>query len=425
MISGGVPFDEVFGADIGSTMIVTAEGKPKACLANAIAAFRYDPEWSGVLAYNEFSLYTVTKRAAPWQQKAGQNWTDYDDSRAAEWLQHQGILVNSKLAGEAAQTVARENCFHPVRDYLEGMKWDKQPRIDNWLTVYLGTPNTPFNRAIGRRWLVSAVARIFRPGCQADHTLLIEGPQGARKSSALRALAGDELFTDHISDLGSKDSRIELHGKWIIELAELDKLRHGELERVKAFLTARTDHFRAPYNRRAEDVPRSCVFAGTTNSDAPLTDETGNRRFWPVRCGELDVDGLQRDRDQLWTETYKAFQDGAVWWLETRELDALARQEQDERYEPGVWDEVILPWLDGPKQRYETDGGAQLPIEPFTSTADRVSITDVLVHCIGKPIDRHAQADRNQVQRCLKHNGWIRKQATRGTERGQWFYVRS
>src|SRR5690348_3977758 len=99
--------------DIRSAMIVTAEGKPRACLANAIAALRYDQEWAGVLAYNEFSLYTVTKKPAPWQQRAGQNWSDYDDSSAAEWLQHQGILVNSKVAGEAAQTVARDNGFHP------------------------------------------------------------------------------------------------------------------------------------------------------------------------------------------------------------------------------------------------------------------------------------------------------------------------
>jgi putative DNA primase/helicase len=219
--------------DIRSAMIVTAEGKPRACLANAIAALRYDQEWAGVLAYNEFSLYTVTKKPAPWQQRAGQNWSDYDDSRAAEWLQHQGILVNSKVAGEAAQTVARDNGFHPVREYLQSVVWDRKPRVDTWLTTYLGVPNTPYSRAVGRRWLVSGVARILRPGCQADHTLLTEGAQGIRKSSALRALASDEWFTDHISDLGSKDSRIELHGKWIIELAELDKLRHGELERGK------------------------------------------------------------------------------------------------------------------------------------------------------------------------------------------------
>ena len=253
---------------------------------------------------------------------------------------------------------------------------------------------------------------------------MLEGAQGLRKSTAWRVLAGDEWFTDHISDLGNKDSRIELHGKWIVEMGELDRLRHGPLERVKAFLTTRTDHFRAPWDRRADDHPRTNVFAASTNSDKPFTDETGNRRFWPVRCGDLDIDRLNRDRDQLWAEAYKCFQDGAVWWLETGELDALARQEQDERYEPGVWDEVILPWLEDPRQRYETDGGAQLPVMPFTSTTERVTITDILVHCIGKPVEKHTQADSNQVSRCLTHNGWIRKQSGRKAERGNWFYVR-
>lgn len=411
--------------DVSVLMIQTGDGKPKACLANAITALRYDPAWWGVLAFNEFSLYTVTKKPAPWQQSAGANWTDYDDSRAAEWLQHIGIMVSSKVAAEAAQTVAKENRFHPVRDYLQGITWDGRNRLDTWLLTYLGTDDTPFTRAVGARWLISAVARIYRPGCQVDHTLLLEGPQGIRKSSSLRTLAGDEWFTDHISDLGSKDSRIELHGKWIVELAELDRLRHGELERVKAFLTARTDHFRVPYGRRAEDVPRTCVFAGSTNSDAPFTDETGNRRFWPVRCGNLEIDALSCDRDQLWAEALKRYRDGSVWWLDTNELNALAREEQNQRYEPGVWDDLIRDWLDDPKQRYETDGGSQLPIEPFRSSADRVTIDDILVHAIGKPPERFTQSDRNQISKFLRHERWTRTQATKGKERGKWFYIRT
>jgi predicted P-loop ATPase len=304
--------------DISALMIRNQEGSPKALLANAITALRYDPAWWGVLAFNEFSLYVVTKKSAPWKKEAGRNWTDYDDSMCADWLQHAGILVSSKVAGEAVQTVARENSFHPVKDYLTGLEWDGTGRLDQWLVSYLGAEDTPFVRASGARWLISAVARIFRPGCQVDHTLLLEGPQGIRKSTALRVVAGDDWFTDHISHLGSKDSRIELHGKWILEIGELDRIRRGELESVKAFLTARTDHFRVPYGRRAEDVPRSCVFAASTNDQTPLTDESGNRRFWPVECGHINISALIRDRNQLWGEAYKRYQDGAPWWLDTQ-----------------------------------------------------------------------------------------------------------
>jgi predicted P-loop ATPase len=409
---------------VAAEMLRTESGGLKPLLANALAALKFDPQWEGVLAFNEFDLRTVAKKATPWEKSPGSHWVDHDDSLTANWLQHYGILVNSKTAGEAVQTVARGNSFHPVKDYLTGLAWDKRLRLDTWLITYLGAEDTPFIRAIGARWMVSAVARIFRPGCQVDHTLLLEGPQGIRKSTALRTLAGDEWFADHISDLGSKDSRLELHGKWIIELSELDKVKRGELERVKAFLSARTDHFRVPYGRRAEDVPRSCVFAASTNDQTPFTDETGNRRFWPVRCGSIDIEKLSGDRDQLWAESYRRYRDKPVWWLDTQELHAAAATEQDARFDPGVWDDAILTWLDEPTQRYETDGGAQLPIQPFDSNYERVTVADVLVHAVGKDLERCNQSDKNQVARCLIHQGWKRGQFGKGSLRGKWFYFR-
>jgi predicted P-loop ATPase len=407
-------------------MIVSKEGTYKAALANAITLLRHSPEWRGVLAYNEFSLYTVAKKPAPWPQSVpGENWTNSDDTRAADWLQHQGVLVNSNIAAEAVQTIAKENTFHPVRDYLNSLVWDQEARIDFWLRDYLGAVDTPFARAIGARWMISGVARIKQPGCQADHVLLVEGPQGIRKSTSLRVLAGDEWFSDHISDLGSKDSRLELHGKWILEMAELDKVRRSELERVKAFLTAREDNFRPPYGRRSERVPRSCVFAGSVNDQTPLTDETGNRRFWPVRCGAIDINKLVADRDQLWAEAYKRFLTGEVWWLDSPELTEAATGEQEERYAGGPWDEVILAWLEEPTQRCGRAGesGTRLPLEPFDSTRERVTITDVLLHAIGKPLDRFTQMDQNSVQRCLVHAGWKRRQCRVELSR-KWFYVR-
>jgi putative DNA primase/helicase len=410
--------------DLSPLLITTKEGTPRALLANAITVLRHHPDWSGVLAFNEFSLRVVNKKALPWSEQTRRNWADCDDSLCADWLQHNGVLVNSKVAGEAAQTVAHENGFHPVRDYLTALRWDGKSRLDSLLVRYLGAEDKPFTRAVGARWPVSAIARVFRPGCQVDHTLLLEGPQGIRKSTFLRVLAGDEWFTDHVSDLGSKDSRIELLGKWILEMGELDKVRRGELERVKAFLTARIDHFRVPYGRRAEDVPRSCVFAASTNDQSPLTDESGNRRFWPVRCGRILIDDLTRDRDQIWAEAYKRYAAGSPWWFDTQDLHAAATDEQERRYDAGPWDEVILTWLDEPTQRYEKDSGNSLPVTPFVSTRDGVTVTDVLLHAIGKPLDRFTQADRNQVSRCLIHNGWTRKQAGSKEHRGTWFYVR-
>jgi putative DNA primase/helicase len=402
-------------------------GGPKAILANVVTALRFAPEWSGVLAHNEFSLHVTTKKPAPWQTDSavGKNWTDYEDSRGCEWMQHEGIVVSSKVVAEAVQTVAKENQFHPVRDYLRSLKWDGRPRIDEWLIRHMGAEDSIFVRAVGGRWLISAVARIFDPGCQVDHVLLLEGDQGVRKSSGLRVLTvRDEWFVDHTAELGSKDSRLDLSGKWIVEMAELDKVRGAALERVKAFLTVRYDHFRMPYGRRAEDVPRSCAFAGSVNDATPLTDATGNRRFWPVKCGNIDLGALTADRDQLWAEAYSRYRAGDPWYLDTPELNKAAVEQQDLRFDDGVWDQIILDWLEDPQQRYERNRDQDLPIQPFDSTSDAVTITDVLIHCVGKPLDRCEQKDRNQVARCLIHNGWRRKQSGKGPKRGKWFYVR-
>jgi predicted P-loop ATPase len=386
-------------------MIVNDKEKNMPLLANAITLLRNDRAWRGVLGLNEFSLYTTIRKPTPWGKTAGDIWSDADDIRTAEWLQHHYILVNQQVASAAVQAIAEENKFHPVREYLNALKWDGVKRLHVWLPIYLGVNQTPFVEAVGIRWMISAMARIFKPGCQADHTLLLEGRQGIKKSTALRTLAGTEWFTDHISDLDSKDSRLELHGVWIVELAELASIKRSLTEKVKSFLTATSDHFRPPYGRRTIHVPRSNVFAGSVNDATPFTDETGNRRFWPVRCGAIDIDALARDRDQLWAGALNLYRAGEHWWLDSDELNQLASDEQEARYEPGVWDETILTWLEDPTRRNDWDHVAkhELPITPFNSTRDAVTITDVLVHAVGKKLDR------TQVARCLTHAGWHKR----------------
>jgi len=215
-------------------------------------------------------------------------------------------------------------------------------------------------------------------------------------------LVGEAWFTDHIADLGSKDSRGDLLGKWVVEISELAAIRKTEIEKVKAFITARTDHFRPPYGRRALDVPRQSVFAASTNDEQPFVDSTGNRRFWPVRCKRIDVEGICRDRDQLWVEAYQRFKQGDVWWLDTPELNHAAEQEQDERYEPGVCDEFILEWVEDPRPRDDHNNGVATSVVPWIgSHVGKVTISDILIHAIGKDQGRLTQLDRRQVVRCL------------------------
>lgn len=413
--------------DLGPLLIKTEAGTPKALLANAIALFRHHQDLDGAVALDSFALRPIIRKNLPPpfpENVVGQEWTERFDSLGAEWCQRNGVLINSKVAAEAAQTVAHENAFHPVRDYLNALRWDGTPRIEKWLTVYLGVGQSPLFSAVGACFLISAIARIHVPGCQADSVLLAMGKQGIRKSTAFRTLAvKDRWFSDTLSELGSKDSRVELAGKWITEMSELDRIKGRALESVKSFLTTREDHYRPPYGRRAVGIPRQCVFVGTTNSESPLTDESGNRRFWTIMCGEIDTDALARDRDQLWAEALVRYQRGDKWYLGSKELQAAAIEEQAKRYEGGVWDETIVEWLDDPKQaeRYESEAKTSFPIEPFDSEKGKVTVRDILLHCIKKPLHTHTQADRNTIARCLIHSGYSRKQV-----RGKgWFYEKA
>ena len=204
-----------------------------------------------------------------------------------------------------------------MRDYFGGLVWDGTSRLDQWLVTYFHAEPTEYVLAVGPRWLISSVARIYQPGCQADHVLILEGPQGKQKSQALRTLPNDEFwFTDRLSHIGSKDAAIEIAGIQIVELAEMDALTKAASSTSKSFLTRRHDRFRPPWGKHPITLPRQCIFAATINPPAGgyLKDPTGARRFWPVSChGMIDRDGIERDRDQLWAEAVARYRAGAKW----------------------------------------------------------------------------------------------------------------
>jgi predicted P-loop ATPase len=387
----------------------TKSGELKATLENAGLLLRHDPAWHNVLVFNEFSLYIETGQPAPWpRSQAGSPWTDYDSTMTLCWLQRNGVALNSSNSvREIVRTVAQENPYHPVQRYLAALVWDGKQRIDSWLHEYLGAEDSLVNAGIGSKWLVQAVARIMRPGCQADATLLMIGPQGFGKSSTLRVLASDAWFTDHLSDLGTKDSRIELHGKWIVEMSEFTS-RRSELER-KSFLTATHDCFRPPYETVAKQVPRCNVFAATSNDDSPLSDATGGRRYWSVTCGvtrpKADIEKLKQDRDLLWSEAYQRYQAKEPWHADTPEFTAALAAEQETRYAGGPFDDVLLQWLKNPKAR-PFDGMRDRLELRHDSSLGKVTINDCLLHAVGKAQHEIRQTDRLIARDCLIHAGW-------------------
>lgn len=400
-------------------LLLNDEGEARPVLANAITALRGAPEWQGVLWHDAFATTTVARKAPPWvRERAGWSdtpWADRDDALVADWLQHQDIMVPMSIAGQAVEVVARDRIFHPVREYLDALTWDGTPRLEAWLLRYLGAEDNAYHRAVGPRWLISAVARIYVPGCKADCALILEGPQGIRKSSALMALAAP-WFTDRLSDLSSKDAAMETRGVWIIEIAELDTMGRAEVSTVKAFMSRTQDRFRPPYGKRLVDLPRQCVFAGSVNPEGGyLKDPTGGRRFWPVVCNTIDLEALQRDRDQLWAEARDRFRRSEPWWLESRELDALAAEEQAERYQGDAWDEPIQAYLENEVDWLENGYGERKPYRrPRPTPLHDVSVAEVMERALGIEKARWTQADQNRVVRSLVSTGFKLCRARKG-----------
>lgn len=375
------------------------KGKTLGDEANTKIALEYSPDLAGLVRLNEFSLQIELTRAPPWRKsRAHDRWSDNDDVELMMWLQHIGISMRSRNAThECLSVVAQGASFHPVKDYLAALEWDATQRLNEWLVRYLGAKgNEAYLAAIGRKFLVSAVARILSPGCQADHTIVLEGRQGGGKSRAARTLAiMPEWFTDRLPDLHSADAAIQLAGRWIIELSELAALkRTDDIETSKGYLSRTFDVYRPPYGRSSIHVPRQCVFIGSTNEQDYLRDRTGNRRYWPVKCGDLDIEYLTRDRDQLWAEAMAAFKCGEQWHLESDEGE-MAAAEQDERVQLTELEERVMDYL----ERNELSG--------MKETTTR----EVFINGLGLDPDKPDYIERagrigNQVVVAMRRAGW-------------------
>jgi putative DNA primase/helicase len=238
---------------------------------------------------------------------------------------------------------ARENSFHPVRDYLSGLTWDGTKRLDHWMQACLGAADTAFIRAVGRKTLIAAVARAFNPGCKVDTVLVIEGPQGIRKSTAIATLFGEDVTAESVNLFDQHNKMVmSMMGAWCVELAEFIAIARKDQNTVKGMLSMRSDRVVLPYAKMASDHPRQCIFFGTINpgESGYLTDGTGNRRYWPVAVTAANTDLIKSRRNQIWAEARQAFDAGEPWWLSDEE-EALAAVQVAEREEYDVWEEIL------------------------------------------------------------------------------------
>lgn len=376
------------------------DGKVAKTLRNVAIVLEHAPELVGAIAFDDFAMRLVSTRATP-AGPAGP-WTDDHDLQITVWLQGSqwAIEAGDDLVSRAVRAVASRHRVHPLRDRLAVLKWDGVPRVDRWTTTYLGAEDTEVHRAIASTWLLGAIARAFEPGCKVDAALILEGSQGAGKSTALRVLSLG-YFSDELADIGGKDAAMQLQGAWIHELAELDAVNRAEATRVKSFLTRSVDRFRPPWGRHVVEVPRQCVFAGSTNHDAWLRDETGGRRFLPVRVGAIDLDALRRDVEQLWAEAVARFRAGEKPFIADAGVLSQLRDHASQRFQVDVWHAAI---------------------EQFAQVRESVSVAECLTH-LGIEIGRWSQADQNRVSKTLVSLGYRRVKTNRNGVR-QWRYMR-
>ncbi len=307
---------------------------------------------------------------------------DTDVTQLQEWLQHVGLpKIGRDQVFQAVDLRAVERSYHPVRAYLDGLVWDRAPRVSKFFPAYFGVVGTPYVEAIGPMFLCAMVARIYQPGCKSDYMVVLEGPQGILRSAACKVLGGD-WFSDNLPHIISseKDAFQHLRGKWLIEIAEMSAISKAEDAALKAFLTRTTEIYRPSYGRGEVHQPRQCIFIGSTNKETYLRDETGGRRYWPVAAGAIDLAALTRDRDQLFAEAVTLYRNGARWWPNATFEREHIKPEQEARFEGDPWRETIANWIDD-KSTATVGEIARMALfieTPRLGTADARRISSVL-----------------------------------------------
>jgi predicted P-loop ATPase len=385
-----INFDKARRAKWQNDCIKSDNGKLLPIVANALLALRRDSGLQDAFAYDEMQrtamlMHPIGSPLAPFDPRA---IIDEDVVYVAEYLQQAGLKhIASGVVREAVGARAVENSYHPVRDYLESLQWDGQKRVNIWLTCRLGAELTDYSAAIGRMFLIAMVARIYEPGCKSDHMMVLEGSQGAMKSSACAVLGGP-WFSDALPEVsGGKDVSQHLRGKWLIEVSEMHAMGRAETTLLKSFITRQVEKYRPSYGRFEVEEPRQCVFIGTTNREAYLRDESGGRRFWPVKTGTIDIDGLAEDRDQLFAEAVHLYRLDEPWWPDRTFEQEYIKREQEARFEADSWEDHI---------------------RDFVATKTKVTIGEIAQGALFIDKAKTGTADQRRIAAILELLGWHR-----------------
>jgi len=356
-----------------------------------------DSPFVGALGYDEFNGQVKILSRLPWHEPnmklppGGLEWTDTDSIRFRLWMSREKNLdVAVTLIDQAVLDAAHLQILHPVKDFLRELKWDGTSRLETWLIDYAGADDNRFVREASKKFLLQAVARVYTPGCKADHIIVLEGEQGVGKSSIVEILGGS-WYGDIVIDPHARDTVDAMRGKWFIELSEMEAIRRTDAQALKAFITRRVDRVRLAYGKRSVDLPRQCVMVGTINPDATseyLTDTTGNRRMWPIYIKKVNFAGLQSIREQLFAEAVDLVLGGEDTYIVDREVLQLADEEQKKRLNSDPWETAI--------SEYCTD-----KVFRFVTTKE------VWVFALKGSDSALSNVQQRRIARCLKELGFV------------------
>lgn len=415
-------------ADDWRTRLITdRNGAVIASAHNLLLILEHDDVLEGLFWLDEFGNRVVLDRQPPWNGGKRDEFNEVDAIELAAWLgdpnRYGGMIVGVNLVLQSVEAIARRRKRHTVREYLESLKWDGEERISRLFVDLFGAEDTDYAKGCAMCVLVSAVSRILwmdpkqpSKGSKVDFMLVLEGGQGAGKTTAVLELFGAEWYAEATESPAHKDFYQTLRGRWGVEIGEMDSFSKADVAKVKQAITTRFDVYRPSYGRTARSFRRECVFVGTTNKDDYLRDESGARRFLPLKVGRVDIPALVAMRDQLWAEAVALFRDGFEWW----QLPADAQREQDARYQEDAWTQPIAKWLEG-EAHVDSYDGIRVRSQ-LTGQVGECTTAEILWRALNIDTARHDRPSQMRVAAIMTRLGWEKFRPTRHNTRvWTWF----
>jgi putative DNA primase/helicase len=376
-------------------LLADSKDVPYATLANVSMVMRFHPNLKGRIWWDSFCerVYHTTQSPVP------QEWTDFDSKNLTAFIQQTLRLpkVTLKIVDDAIGHAAFQKPRNSVREWLEDLEWDRVERLSTWIGDCLDVPLTAYSMAVARNWIISMIARVYQPGCQADHMPVLEGTMGVGKSSALEIL-GDRWYAAVGTAFGSYEFINTIQGKWLVEIPDMAGFSRRDHSHVISTITTRTDRYRVKYGRHDQDHPRKCIFAATSETEDYLPEMRGIRRYWPLRCGkDVNLDALRQQRPQIFAEAVAAYRMGESFHKMPKEE---TETEQRARNSDDLWTDDVLAYC----EQREIGG---YPVSP------KKILTDSTISLASKDLDHHAKL---RVINILKAYGWVRKPGSNSRE---------